>query len=375
MNKFLVSTISLVLCDSTSAEITNKYLLLIYDSSLLERVAILLVVCSVFLLYLMFVILFNTRKSQKRMDAIVGKLKKELDNSINNVSQKITLDAQSKHEILRAISAQKSRVKQEHELLELSRSKAEKELIQQHLTVTKVELVKVQNQYQNMIKSLESLMQNRFGITNPEFLPQISEQRGTWRWLQSVLIVQYNNYNHAFLTINNLHDSECDQIIKLLNLKNTLDSWHKFIIDNPDFESDQKLLECLQAQNLWLHNIFRADDLLKTYFLDKAQLNPLITPLTITAVLLQTALKELGIEVIKPNLLESPVNIESSACKMTTNPLLMELLHKKVMPKLELEKTGKLIVDVEKYGFVITRANSKTAIKVLVADLGGWEFF
>jgi hypothetical protein len=323
---------------------------------------------------------------QKIQNALSNEKMSLKEDEIERIAKAVTLDAQSKQEILDAISAQNAKVQQEHEQLEQSRATAQKQLTetQQHLTKTEGELSQtqtklddVQNQYKRMTESLQTLMEERFGVVQLGLLPQLSKQEGTWQWLQSVLAAQYNNSYDAFLNVENLHDPECDKIIELLNIKSILTHWHGFITENPHLESNERLMGLLEARDagMWLSNVLRADELLKTYFSDKAQLKSLATPLAIAAIMLQAALQELGVEVTKPVLLESPpASLPQSARKKAENPLLMELVHKKVMPKLQSEKTGKLVVDVERYGFV-TQGTQQTAMKVLVADLGGWEFY
>ncbi|MEN8219316.1 MAG: hypothetical protein ABFS56_23735 [Pseudomonadota bacterium] len=323
---------------------------------------------------------------QKIQNALSNEKMSLKEDEIKRIAKAVTLDAQSKQEILDAISAQNTKVQQEHEQLERSRMMAENKLTetQQHLTKTegelsqtKTKLLEVQNQHKRMTESLQTLMEERFGVIQLGLLPQLSKQEGTWRWLQNVLAAQYNNSYDAFLNVENLHEPECDKIIELLNIKSILTHWHDFITDNPHFESDQRLLGLLEARDagMWLSNVLRADELLKTYFSDKTQLKSLATPLAIAAIMLQAALQELGVEVTKPVLLESPpATLPKSARKEASNPLLMELVHGKVMPKLQSEKTGKLVVDIERYGFV-TQGTPKTAMKVLVAELGGWEFY
>jgi hypothetical protein len=210
-------------------------------------------------------------------------------------------------------------------------------------------------------------------ISTEKLLAQLTKQKGTWQWLQNILVGQYQAYQKAVHEVQTLHEPEYDKILKLLNIENILTHWRDFIKDSP--HSDQKLQRHIHAMDsgMWLHNILRADELLKTYFSDKPQLKPLTTHLTYSAIILQAALQELGIEIIKPVLLETPpATLPQSARKKAENHLLMELVHGKVMPKLE--KTGKLVVDIERYGFV-TQGTHQTAMKVLVAELGGWEFF
>jgi hypothetical protein len=305
----------------------------------------------------------------------------DIDNIVVSISKQAI---KNKHEILDAISVEKVKVEQEQKKLELSHATVQNELAQTQqnmqeteieLSETKTQLNEVQNQHQSMKKSLEILMTKRFGIAKPELLPEISEQEGTWQWLQTVLTAQYDNYHQAFSNVKNLHDTECEKILELLNIQNILKHWHDFLNDNPHLESNERLMGLLEAKDggMWLSNVLRADELFKMYFADKTQLESLSTPLAITAILLQAALKELGVEVIKPNLLESPpVNLAPNARKMTTNPLLMELLHETVMTKLS-DEIPQLIVDVERYGFITVEGISKTTMKVLVADLGGWE--
>jgi len=303
---------------------------------------------------------------------------------VGALPKNVTLDAQSKEEILRAISAQNAKVEQEQKELEHSRATVQNELTktQQNmqktegkLSETKTQLDEVKNQHQNMKNSLEALMKTRFGVAKLWLLPEMSGQEGTWRWLQNVLTVQYENYNKAFLNVKKLQNPECEKILELLNIQSILKHWYEFLTDNPHLESNERLMGLLEARDggMWLSNVLRADELFKMYFSDKAELNSLITPLAITTMMLQAALKELGVEVIKPRLLESPpADLAPNARKMTTNPVLMELIHGKVMTKLS-DDVPQLVVDVERYGFVTAEGTSNTAMKVLVADLGGWE--
>jgi hypothetical protein len=369
--------------------VTDESFIVAGESRVLERV-VMLVVCGILLLV---VILWHARNSQKRMDDI-RELKKQVDESYYVINETYKKVAQVKT----AIVAQKAKVWLERETQQpLTETKGELSQTQQidaiaiqvatklseiiiHLNKnSKVDLLqKIQNALSNEKMYLKEDEIKRIAkAVSQEVTPQLSKQKGTWWWLQNVLVALHGNYKNAVLAVQNLHDSECDKIIKLLNLESILTHWRDFITDNPHFESDQKLLRLLEARDasMWLSNILRADELLKTYFSDKAQLKSLATPLTIAAIMLQAALQELGVEVTKPVLLESPpASLPQSARKKAENPLLMELVHRKVMPKLQSEKTGKLVVDIERYGFV-TQGTQQTAMKVLVAELGGWEFY
>ncbi len=187
---------------------------------------------------------------------------------------------------------------------------------------------------------------------------------------------QYEACANAIKEVDALNNPKCYKLAKLLNIENIMLNLRYFVTEKPDFESDEKLLERMFAINggTWLSEVLRADDLFKTYFSDIQEMKPLANSLAVIAMMLETALEELGVEVIKPELLKKPSeNLPESAYKFTDNKLFIELTHDKVMSKLS-EKKPRLVVDIEKYGFV-SQDNPKPSMTILYADLAEWEFY
>ena len=296
------------------------------------------------------------------------KIKREIFNLITKENEKVEAERQD--------------LKQQVATSEFSKNEAEKKLAntETELTQTKDELVEVKNRQDRMHKSLESLMLKRFRVIKPEeisideLLDKLAKQGGTWQWYQQVLSLQYEASKKAMREVQALNNPQYDKIIKLLNIDNILLHSREFVTENPYFETDDKLLGRMQAISggTWLSKVFRADDLFKTYFSDIKELKPLANRIAVTAMMLEAALEELGVEVIKPELLQKPsVKLPESAYKSTSNPLLMELTHDKVISKLS-DKEPQLVVDIDKYGFA-TQDNPEPSMTILYADLGGWE--
>jgi hypothetical protein len=328
----------------------------------------------------------NIIRQQITVDDIVTKVARNVSEQTKGI----------KKDIFTLIKTEKNKVEKERKNLtqkvaksEQSQKEAEQKLTsteqvltqtEEKLTQTQSELVEVKKRQERMHKSLESLMLKRFRVIKPtdisidDLLAQLTKQGGTWQWYQQVLSSQYEACANAMKQVQALNNPECNKITKLLNIDNILLHWREFITENPFFESDDKLLGRMFAINggTWLSNVFRADDLLKTYFAEIEELKPLANRLAVTAMMLEAALQELGVKVIKPELFQKPsVNLPESAYKSASNPLLMELTHDKVMSKLS-DKEPQLVVDIEKYGFV-TPKNPEPSMTILYADLAGWE--
>lgn len=323
----------------------------------------------------------NIIRKQITVDDIVTKVARTVSQQTMGIKKDILTVIKTENE---KVEKEREQLKQEVANSEQSREEAESKLTstKDKLTQTQNELVEVQKRQERMHKSLESLMLKRFrviksaDISIDDLLAQLTKQGGTWQWYQQVLSSQYEACANAMKQVQALNNLECNKITKLLNIDNILLHWREFITENPFFESDDKLLGRMFAINggTWLSNVFRADDLLKTYFADIPELKPLATRLAVTAMMLEAALQELSVKVIKPELLKKPsVNLPESAYKSASNPLLMELTHKDVMSKLS-DKEPQLVVDIEKYGF-ITPDNPKPSMTILYADLAGWEFY
>ncbi len=406
------------------------------DTHLLSQniIEILIIASVVLLLIVIIVIFWRSGGSQKKMDEIIEENQRinnnlsikikaltpdkaknpAIDNEINKtliteitniIRQQITVDdivtkvasrvSEQNHglkkDIFKLIQTEKEKVEEERKDLkqqvatsEIRKKEAEIKLANtaNELTQTQSELVEVKNRQDRMHKSLESLMLKRFRVIKPadisidDLLVQLTKQGGTWRWYQQVLASQYEACAKAMKEVQALNNPKYQNIIKLLNIDNILLHSREFVAENPYFETDEKLLGHMQVINggAWLSKVFRADDLFKTYFGDIAELSPLANRLAVTAMMLEAALQELGVKIIKPTLLEKPsVNLPKSAYKSTDNRLLIELTHDKVISKLS-DQEPQLVVDIEKYGFV-TPKNPEPSMTILYADLAGWEFY
>ncbi len=325
----------------------------------------------------------NLSRQIKAITLTISQNKSPIDNESNKQLNAI------KRDIFNLITTQNEKIEKERQDLkkqaatsEFSKNEAESKLAntETELTQTQDELVEVKTRQDRMHKSLESLMLKRFRVIKPEeisideLLDKLAKQGGTWQWYQQVLSLQYEASKKAMREVQALNNPQYDKIIKLLNIDNILLHSREFVTENPYFETDDKLLGRMQAISggTWLSKVFRADDLFKTYFSDIKELKPLANRIAVTAMMLEAALEELGVEVIKPELLQKPsVKLPESAYKSTSNPLLMELTHDKVISKLS-DKEPQLVVDIDKYGFA-TQDNPEPSMTILYADLGGWE--
>ena len=355
-------------------------------------------------LLLIVVIFWTSGGSQDKMQNII-ELNKIASDTLSRQIKAVTLTSSQnkspidtetnkqliaiKRDIFNLLKTEKEKVdterqdlKQQAATSEIRKKQAEIKLAttEEELTETKSELVEVKTRQERMHKSLESLMLKRFRVIKPaeisidELLVKLTKQGGTWQWYQQVLSSQYEACKKAMKEVQALNNPQYDKILNLLNIDKILLHSREFITDNLFFETDEKLLGRMQAINggTWLSKVLRADDLFKTYFSDIKELKPLANRIAVTAMMLEAALEEMGVEVIKPELLQKPSGkLPESAYKSASNRLLMELTHDKVISKLS-DKEPKLVVDIDKYGFA-TQDNPNPSMTILYADLAGWE--
>jgi hypothetical protein len=226
-------------------------------------------------------------------------------------------------------------------------------------------------------KTLQNLLHGRFRLVKPkgtdfsDWTTALIEQQGTWRWAQPALLAELLACETQVNRIKKQGDEKAQNILALLALDNLLKHWNTLVAQR--FDSDTELWQHLNRldNGKWLHRLLRASDLLQTYFKQEQPLHLLTQHLSNVAGILQALFSEIGVQLLKPQLLEKvPDDVPEKYYIYQPHPILKQLVKPQVLEKLK--TVPKFVVDIERYGFV-TDDTPKADIRVFVSSPAEWE--
>jgi hypothetical protein len=263
----------------------------------------------------------------------------------------------------------------------LKNAKKKQESLSQQYETEKTALADAQNELKTLTENkqtLQNVLHGRFRLVKPEgtdfshWTTALIEQQGTWRWAQLTLVGELLACEIHVKQIKEQGDDKAQNILALLELdKPSLKPWNTLV--GHLFDSDTQLWQFLRSTDSgkWLNRLLRASDLLQAYFKQEPQFGLLSRHLSNVAGILQAVCAELGVQLIKPQLLEKvPDDIPKNNRRYTPYPDLKALVKPQVLEKLK--TVPKFVVDIETYGFV-TVDNPKPDVRVFVASLAEWE--
>jgi hypothetical protein len=283
---------------------------------------------------------------------------------------------------LRTKEAELKTLTQQYETEKTALAEAQNELktLYQQYETEKTALAEANNELKTLTENkqtLQKVLHGRFRLVKPEgtdfsdWTTALIEQQATWRWAQPALLAELLACEIHVKQIKEQGDEKAQNILALLELDKPLKQWNTLV--GHLFESDTQLWQVLRSTDSgkWLNRLLRASDLLQTYFKQEPQFSLLSMHLSNVAGILQAICAELGVQLIKPQLLEKvPDDIPENYCRYTPAPGLKTLVKPQVLEKFQ--TMSKFIVDIDTYGFV-TADNPKPNVRVFVATLAEWE--
>ncbi len=226
-------------------------------------------------------------------------------------------------------------------------------------------------------QTLQNVLHGRFRLVKPEnidfshWTTALIEQQGTWRWAQPALLAELLACETSLKQIKEQGDKKARNILTLLELDNLLKHWNTLVAHF--FDSDTELWQHLYRldNGKWLNRLLRASDLLQTYFKQEQPFHLLSQHLSNVAGILQAIFSEMGVQLIKPQLLEKvPDDVPEKYYNYQPHPILKQLVKSQVLEKLK--TVPKFVVDIDTYGF-ITADNPKPDVRVFVGSPAEWE--
>ena len=254
----------------------------------------------------------------------------------------------------------------------LTDTEAKRDYFKKQYETEQAERKKAEDALNDSKQSTQDLLLQRFRISKPDELPfpdwinQVKEQQGVWRWLQPALLGELSACEQIVKVVKDKDNDKDRKILELLHIDDLMQHWVPLV--EKSYASNNELWKALKGVNrgFWLNRLLRANDLLQCYFPE--DLKQLSQHLSNINGILRAAFVEMEIKFISPKILELVPSYITNKANINYNnyePLLVELVNTSAK-KLQ----GKVVVDIESYGF---GENAETEVRVFAYNPSSWK--